>query len=179
MLDLWPEFEDVSVGASLDAMGPRAELIRNGTIWKDVEDNRELMMKKCPKVDFYVSATLSAFNAKHVVEFHNDWVEKGFITYKDWNMNVVQDPEHYRADILPLSMKEKITEEYQTHINKITPYDDLGRATNGFKSAIKFINSTDNTVLLPKFKKYIKLLDERRKQNTLQIFPELQGIFDV
>ena len=179
VLDLWPEFEDVSVGASLDAMGPRAELIRNGTIWKDVENNRELMIKKCPKVDFYVSATLSAFNAKHVVDFHDDWVKKGFISYKDWNMNVVQDPEHYRADILPLSMKKTITAEYEQHINKILPHDDLGRATNGFKSAIKFINANDNTKLLPSFKRYIELLDKRRNQNTVGVFPELQEVLDA
>ena len=67
VLDLWPEFEDVSVGASLDAMGPRAELIRNGTVWKDIEKNREDMLKKCPQVDFYVSATLSAFTAYTII----------------------------------------------------------------------------------------------------------------
>jgi organic radical activating enzyme len=178
VLDLWPEFKDVSVGASLDAMGPRAELVRNGTVWKDVENNREQMLKKCPKVDFYISATLSAFNHRHVIDFHNEWVDKGFIKWQDWNMNVVQDPEHYRADILPLSVKEKVTVEYQQHIEKIEPFDHLGRATNGFRSAIKFINSTDNTKLLPKFRKYVELLDKRRQQNTLQVFPELKEVIN-
>jgi len=178
VLDLWPEFEDVSVGASLDAMGPRGELVRNGTIWTDVEKNREQMLKKCPKVDFYISATLSAFNYRHVIDFHNDWVSKGFIDWQDWNMNVVQDPEHYRADILPQSVKDKITKEYEQHISKIEPLDKLGRATNGFKSAIKFINATDNTHLLPQFKKYIQLLDKRRNQNTLDVFPELEEVIN-
>ena len=178
VLDLWPEFEDVSVGASLDAMGPRAELIRNGTVWKDIEKNREDMLKKCPQVDFYVSATLSAFNVRHVVDFHNTWVEKGLIGYKDWNMNVVQDPEYYRADILPSAMKQTITEEYEQHIENITPHDDLGRATNGFRSAIKFINANDNTKMLPSFKRYIELLDKRRSQNTLDVFPELGEVIN-
>ena len=178
VLDLWPEFEDVSVGASLAAMGPRAELIRNGTVWKDIEKNREDMLKKCPQVDFYVSATLSAFNVRHVVDFHNTWVEKGLIGYKDWNMNVVQDPEYYRADILPSAMKQTITEEYEQHIENITPHDDLGRATNGFRSAIKFINANDNTKMLPSFKRYIELLDKRRSQNTLDVFPELGEVIN-
>ena len=94
-------------------------------------------------------------------------------------MNVVQDPEHYRADILPLSMKKTITAEYEQHINKILPHDDLGRATNGFKSAIKFINANDNTKLLPSFKRYIELLDKRRNQNTVGVFPELQEVLDA
>ena len=176
VLDLWPEFQDVSVGASLDAMGPRAELVRNGTVWADIEKNREEMLKKCPQVDFYISATLSAFNFYHVVDFHNDWVNKGFIRYQDWNMNVVQDPIHYRADILPFKVKEKVTKLYQQHIDQIEPIDSLGRATNGFKSAINFINATDNTNLLPEFKRYIKLLDNLRNQKTIEVFPELQEV---
>jgi sulfatase maturation enzyme AslB (radical SAM superfamily) len=178
VLDLWPEFQDVSVGASLDAMGSRAELVRNGTVWKDVEKNREQMLKKCPKVDFYISATLSAFNFRHVIDFHNTWVEKGFIKWQDWNMNVVQDPEHYRADILPLSVKQSVTVEYEDHIKKIEPFDHLGRATNGFRSAVKFINATDNTKLLPQFRRYIELLDKRRQQNTLDVFPELDEVIN-
>ena len=178
VLDLWPEFKDVSVGASLDAMGPRAELIRNGTIWADVENNREQMLKKCPKVDFYVSATLSVFNHLHVVDFYNDWVAKGLITHQDWNMNVVQDPTHYRADILPQHMKKEVTQLYEEHIKTIEPKDHLGRATNGFQSAIKFINGTDNTDLLKDFKRYVHMLDKRRNQKTLDVFPELKDIID-
>ena len=178
VLDLWPEFKDVSVGASLDAMGPRAELIRNGTVWADVERNREQMLKKCPKVDFYISATLSAFNCRHLVDFHNDWVSKGFVQYQDWNMNVVQDPLYYRADILPQTMKTELTDLYKSHIENIKTVDTIGRASNGFESAVKFINATDNSHLLPKFKQYVKLLDDRRNQKTVDVFPELKEILD-
>jgi len=59
VFDYWAKFAGVSVGASLDAMGPHAEYIRKGTKWDTVEDNRRLMMEMCPKVDFYVSPTLS------------------------------------------------------------------------------------------------------------------------
>jgi len=178
VLDLWPEFKDVSVGASLDAMGPRAELMRNGTVWADVERNREQMLKKCPQVDFYISATLSAFNCRHLVDFHNDWVSKGFVRYQDWNMNVVQDPLYYRADILPQTMKTELTELYKSHIENIKTVDTIGRASNGFESAVKFINATDNSHLLPKFKQYVKLLDDRRNQKTVDVFPELKEILD-
>ena len=66
VLDIWPEFKDVAVGASLDAMGPRAELMRNGTKWADVERNREDMLKKCPDVDFYISPTVGIFNYSQI-----------------------------------------------------------------------------------------------------------------
>ena len=61
----------------------RAELMRNGTKWADVEHNREAMLKKCPDVDFYISPTVGIFNYSHVIDFHNDWMEKGFIKEGD------------------------------------------------------------------------------------------------
>ena len=179
VLDIWPEFKDVSVGASLDAMGPRAELLRNGTVWKNVEENREQMIKKCPRVDFYVSCTLSAFNHDHVVDFHEDWTNRGFIKFKDWNMNVVQDPMHYRIDILPDHIKQKTIEKYKAHIEKIKKYDTLGRAVEGFNSGINMMQATDNTKYLDKFRQYTELLDARRQQKTSDVFPELKEVLDV
>ena len=65
VLELWREFNSVSVGASLDAMGAHAEYIRKGTKWSQVEQNREQMLKICPNVDFYISPTLSIMTVSY------------------------------------------------------------------------------------------------------------------
>ena len=70
MFDIWKKFDNVAVGASLDAMGPRAEYIRKGTKWDTVEKNRRQMMEICPDVDFYISPTLSIMNVWHIPDFH-------------------------------------------------------------------------------------------------------------
>lgn len=176
VLDIWPEFKDVSVGASLDAMGPRAELMRNGTIWKDVELNREKMLKKCPNVDFYISPTVGVFNHVHVIDFHNDWMDKGFIGPKDFNMNMIQDPMHYRIDILPETIKKQAQEKYKKHIQKIKPKDELGRATGGFESALKMMLADDKSYLIPKFRDITRKLDNLRNQKTIEVFPELEDL---
>ena len=176
VLDIWPQFKDVSVGASLDAMGDRAELMRNGTIWADVERNREDMLKKCPNVDFYISPTVGVFNHEHVIDFHKDWIAKGFIKPQDLNMNMIQDPEHYRIDILPESIKKRVSIRYKEHIAMIKPLDHLGRATSGFESALSMMMSNDNTHMITKFKQITQQLDQRRRQKTIEIFPELKEI---
>lgn len=179
VLDIWPEFKSVSVGASLDAMGPRAELMRNGTVWKDVVKNREDMLRKCPNVDFYISPTLSIFNHDHIVDFHNDWVKKGLIEVKDLNVNVVQDPMHYRIDIMPQNIKERTKEKYEEHIEHIKPLDRLGRATSGFESAINMMMAEDRSNMLDRFRTITKMLDDRRDQKTVDVFPELGEILNV
>ena len=83
VFDYWKKFDSVAVGASLDAMGPRAEYIRKGTKWDIVEENRRQMMEICPRVDFYISPTLSILNAMHIPDFHREWVGKGLIKPQD------------------------------------------------------------------------------------------------
>ena len=176
VLDIWPEFKQVSVGASLDAMGPRAEYVRNGTVWADVEHNREEMLKKCPNVDFYISPTVSVMNVDHISDFHKDWMAKGFLGPSDLHMNILQDPLHYRIDILPQHIKEKIKTKIELHMQSIEKQDTLKRAYNGFASTIDFMMSSDKTHLLPKFVEMTNLLDQRRKQKLVDVVPELGEI---
>jgi len=164
------------VGASLDAMGPRAEYIRKGTDWDQIERNREKMLEICPDVDFYISPTLSIMNALHLPDFHRDWVDRGFIRAQDLNVNILQDGVQYRIDIAPAEYKEILKEKYLAHLEWLRPLDRLNRATVGFESAIKFMMATDNTALLPKFWKNMQDIDRIRNESILDIIPELAAL---
>ena len=176
VFDYWCKFDSVAVGASLDGMGPHAEYIRKGTNWDTVERNRELMLKVCPKVDFYVSPTLSIMNALHLPDFHHSWVNKGYINPQDLNVNILQDPEYYRIDIAPMKYKQRIRMLYEEHLEWLRPLDSLHRATVGFESAINFMMATDNSNLLTKFWAKTDELDVIRKENILEVIPELEAI---
>ena len=176
VFDYWKKFDNVAVGASLDAMGVRAEYIRKGTDWAVVEDNRRKMLEICPNVDFYISPTLSIMNALHLPDFHRDWVEKGLLRPKDLNVNILQDPYHFRIDIAPAAMKAKIKDKFEQHLEWLRPQDHLSRATVGFESAINFMMSTDNSQLITTFWNKTKQLDELRKENVLDAIPELEEL---
>ena len=174
VFDYWKKFKNVSVGASLDGMGPRAEIIRKGTNWEQTENNRRRMMEESPHVDFYISSTVSAMNVLHVLDFHKDWVEKGLVTAKDFNINVLQGPEWYRIDILPTWFKEEVVyPAYEKHIAWLEPQDKLQRATNGFKSLLNMMKATDNSQDFDRFKKEIYILDKLRNEKFWDTFPEL------
>ena len=176
VFEYWKQFDSVAVGASLDAMGPRGEYIRKGTDWAVVEQNRRDMMRICPEVDFYISPTLSIMNALHLPDFHRDWVEKGLLRPQDLNVNILQDPYEYRIDIAPQSYKELVRDRYQEHLDWLRPRDSLHRATVGFESAITYMMDTDNTALIPKFWSTTDNLDKIRKENILDIIPELAAL---
>jgi radical SAM protein with 4Fe4S-binding SPASM domain len=176
VFDYWRRFDSVAVGASLDAMGARAEYIRKGTDWAVIEDNRRRMMEICPRVDFYMSPTLSIMNAWHLPDFHRDWVEKGLIRAQDLNVNILQDPAYYRIDIAPIKYKQRLRVKFLEHIEWLRPQDPLNRATVGFESAINFMMSTDNSSLLKKFWDKTHQLDEIRKERLLDMIPELEAL---
>lgn len=172
VLEWWKKFDSVSVGASLDAMGPRAEYMRKGTIWNDIEDNRRQMIDICPNVDFYISATVNIFNALHITDFHKDWTEKGFIKAQDFNINILNSPSYYRADALPQHLKDTAIQKIEDTIVWLKDKDHLTRATNGYKGLISFINGKDNTKFLPQFFLLTDQLDQLRKEKFETVFSE-------
>jgi hypothetical protein len=176
VFDYWKKFDSVAVGASLDAMGMRAEYIRKGTDWAVVEENRRRMIEICPNVDFYISPTLSIMNAWHLPDFHKSWTEQGLIRPQDLNVNILQDPAHYRIDIAPIKYKQRLRVKFEEHLEWLRPLDRLNRATVGFESAINFMMSTDNTHLLDNFWRKTHQLDEIRKERLLDSIPELEAL---
>lgn len=176
VFEYWKQFKSVAVGASLDDSGQRGEYIRKGTEWSVVEQNRRDMLAICPGVDFYISPTLSIMNARHLPEFHRDWVEKGLIRAQDLNVNILQDPAYYRIDIAPQEYKAELTQRYRAHIEWLADKDALSRATQGFESAITFMNATDNTHLIDTFWRRTHELDSIRKESCLDIIPELKAL---
>jgi sulfatase maturation enzyme AslB (radical SAM superfamily) len=176
VFEYWKQFNSVAVGASLDGSGRYGEYIRKGTEWNKIEQNRIDMIAICPDVDFYISPTLSIMNAWHLPDFHQDWVERGLIKPQDLNVNILQDPPHYRIDIAPMKYKQRLRIKYQEHLEWLKNQDPLERASEGFKSAINFMMATDNTQLIDTFWRKTHELDSIRSEHLLDFIPELQSL---
>jgi MoaA/NifB/PqqE/SkfB family radical SAM enzyme len=176
VFEYWRQFDSVAVGASLDGMGHAAEYIRKGTKWYDVVQNRHQMIAICPQVDFYISPTLSILNAWHLPDFHREWCAAGLIQPQDLNVNILQDPAYYRIDIAPQEYKQKLEAKYLKHLDWMIDRDPLQRATQGFQSAINFMNATDNTQLIDTFWRKTYELDNIRNENILDVLPELRAL---
>lgn len=176
VLDYWKLFKNVSVGASLDDSHERGEYIRKGTKWDEIVRNREQMLEVTPNVDFYVSSTVSLMNVWHQPEFHQEWVNKGYINAQDWNVNILQSPDRMRIDVLPKVYKQQVEEKLLQHIEWLEPRDPLRRAVNGYRSMITFMNSTDNSNLLSRFFVRNDKLDESREEKFEEVFPEYKEL---
>ena len=177
IFELWNKFDSVSIGASLDAEGPRAELMRKGTVWNDIVANRKRMLEVCPQVDFYISATVGLSNCLHVLDFHKNWVEQGLIKPQDFNFNLLQYPLWQRMDLLPQEEKDRVTEKYKEHIEWLKSQDHLTRASKGFKSALDWMNKKDLSKHMPTFVEETRKYDKIRDENFTDVFPEWKELF--
>ena len=178
VLELWNKFDSVSIGASLDAEGKRGELMRKGTLWDDVVANRKRMLEVCPQVDFYISSTVGLINALHIPDFHRHWVDQGLLKPQDFNFNLLQFPFWQRIDLASPEYKQKIKQKYEDHIKWLKPQDHLTRATKGFESGIDYMMRRDNHSHIDQFKTEMKRLDSIREENMLEVFPELQELYE-
>ena len=176
VLDLWRQFSSVCVAASLDESHDRAEIIRSGTDWNEVEQNIRDLKRECPHVDFMISPTLSIMNIWRFVEFHRYMIDSGFIEPKDFNLNILQGPECYRIDALPLEIKLKYKKIFEDHIEWLRTRDPINRAVGGFESAVRFMMATDNSHRLPEFWDTVNDLDWSRNEDLLSVVPELEAI---
>jgi len=173
VMELWKLFDTVSIGASLDASYARGEYIRKGQDWSQTVANRERMLRICPKVDFYVSSTVSIYNAGHIPEFHREWVDRGLIRPMDWNINVLQGPSFERASILPRSYKDQIIKKLEHHIAWLEPLDKLNRAVHGYRALVTFVNQEEySPAALAEFFKMNDAVDQIRNESFETVFPE-------
>ncbi len=178
VFELWNKFDSVSVGASLDAEGSRAELMRKGTKWEETVANRKRMMEVCPQVDFYISSTVGLMNSLHVCDFHKNWVEKGLINAQDFNFNLLQHPIWQRMDILPPEHKERVKDKYEEHIKWLKGKDPLTRASKGFESGLKWMLEKDHQKHLDLFFSNTRKYDKIRNENSVDVFPEWKELFE-
>jgi len=172
VFDLWNEFDSVTVGASLDAEGARAEYLRSGTVWNDIVENRLQMKEKSPNVDFWVTCTVGIINALHVPDFHRSWIDQGLINPQDFNLEHIYKPHYMRVDTATLELKEQIIKKYLEFIKWLEPNDPIGRATLAYRGIIRYL---DNLRPFDKvdFWNNVNQLDRYYKTDLLDVFPEL------
>lgn len=186
VLEFWPKFKNVEIGASVDGMFEEGEYIRSGFKWNQFVENRNKMKETCPHAEFYITCTTSIQNAYHVIPFHHHLWDAGLIpNFDKFFVNIVTEPPHLDVSILPQHHKEFLAEAYHKHTNFLamaTGQEGLP-AINSRRGFVSLRNHMlqDNPrqeELLRVFKYKMKQLDEVRGENFVKTFPQLKDLID-
>ncbi len=181
VMKLWNKFDNVLIGASLDASYKQGEYIRKGQKWSQVVENRRRLWRVSPNVDFYISPTVGLMNVWNLPDFHKEWVDLGFIEPNEFHINLLLDPMYYRVQVLPRHIKDQIHIKYNEYLEQAIQRwgkTETERLVDSCKYLLTFMEQEDLTSELPAFRKWTNDLDRIRGEKFVDIFPELAELMD-
>jgi MoaA/NifB/PqqE/SkfB family radical SAM enzyme len=182
IIELWKKFKNITIAVSLDGIGAKCEYLRKGLKWNNVLINLVKIKNECPNAKILINYTASAFNIIHLADFHREMIEKSYIKADAINLILLNKPIYYNMKILPSEMKKQVTEKIKKHITWLKQQsaftgEEMLSADKQFESCINFLNDEDLSDQIPRFVSNTVRLDEYRKENCLEIFPELSPLF--
>jgi radical SAM protein with 4Fe4S-binding SPASM domain len=179
IFDLWKDFDDVLVMASLDAMGPRAEYLRKNMKWQETENLRVQMLEICPNVRFRLDPTVSVHNILHLPNFIDDWISKNLINQEEVKINMLYEPEEYCVRNLSETNKQKVHENYKSKIKKLEQAElNSSNLIVQYHAVLDFM-AVKGKEMESLFVDTSKKLDQIRKEKLEDVFPELKDSFNL
>lgn len=183
---LWKPFIDnpkgkVQLFASLDAVGPVAELARNGTKWNDVHNNIKTALSS--GVEVFVSPTVSIINVFHVTDLFDTIVNLGIKPEYIVFNNFLTDPQCYDIRILPEDLKEELMRKLEKYGDNLPNGPYKNAINNAITAWVNFLYSDFNVDLLQlqisrrELVRVTTILDVRRNESFLDINPQYKDWF--
>lgn len=173
VIDYWNQFNDVTVGASIDASDRVAEYVRHGTEWTDITENILLIKTFAPKVKLQITSTVGFLTIENLIQLQTKWINQGLFKIDDLKLKVLVAPDYLSPAALPVHHKKRLTAIIQNHINW------LGETSLAslWQDVLQFMNNNDYTHSLNDFRHRTCVLDNHRKESFLDIFPEFQDLY--
>jgi MoaA/NifB/PqqE/SkfB family radical SAM enzyme len=180
LLALWKNFDKVEISASIDHYGKRAEYIRHGTKWEEIENNFRIL-KATPNLQLQINTVVSVFNILTLHDFYEYLYTNGLYEPNDqtYSLFPLITPQEFSGLILPKEYKEKAIENIVKLVGKMHSLGFREPVKSNLISLLKWIYS-ENTWDQYKetFKLEVNRIDRIRGENFEKTFPELAGLLD-
>jgi len=171
-LEIWP---------SIDEIGPRAELIRSGTVWSKVEAN----LKRLTTLDntlIQPGITVGAWNVFRLPEIINHLVDIGVINserhYRNFFLNLIETPSHYNITILPDKFKNETRERLIKFIGSFNKKHNTDIRKH-FAQILSELSKDHNPKAARQFVTMTARVDSVRKEQFYDVVPELKMLQDA
>jgi radical SAM protein with 4Fe4S-binding SPASM domain len=175
VLDLWKQFSNITVGASLDAKGDVAKYVRHGTNWSTIESNLELVKSQCSHVNFKVTSTVGLLNADSLIRLQQEWHTSGTLDISKFFQSTMISPEHLTVSALPLEHKQRLERIINHHITWCKENNAKGLATQ-WTDVLNYMWSKDDSHYMSEFKRLTQITDQHRNESLEKAIPELKNL---
>lgn len=179
IVDMWKNFKHVSIGASIDSIGKRAEYARTGTIWHKIEDNVNYLFdefdKKDTEVIFTLNSTMTLYTISGLVELLK-WAKSYNGKIRMIRLNEVHGSQFENSfDLLSMSLRYNIVREVDSFIDDID--DIVIEGWEPIKNKLLVPTEAENARKIAAVK-FLKAFDKVRNTDVMSACPELTEMFD-
>ena len=177
ILSLWKHFKKIELSCSIDHYGERAEWLRHGTDWGQIETNL-LAFRNLDYVSFQMNTVFSIFNYSTIGDFYEYLRNKNIIRADDWHHTLYQaiNPSYYCAKSLPKELKALARENALSFIGK----QGFKAIDSALQDAVKFAEESDDwEINRDRFQSQTISIDEIREEDFARTFPELRSLIDT
>ncbi len=168
ILDLWKQFDEIYLTFSLDGIKDKGEYIRKGFNWDEFQNNLKKISEELNNVMLSCNVTVSVLNILDLVEIF-DFIESQGVDARRVKLLPVKNPRAYSVTILPTEVKASIRKLYEAERFHGWIHDQM-------RGLLDYMDSRDDSVLLPQFFALNVRLDLLRGENTLPIQPIVDAI---
>lgn len=175
VIDLWQEFSDVNVCASIDARGKVAEYIRHGTNWAVIENNVRLVKSLLPSLKFSVTSAVGCMNIESLIELQKMWHNDKKLNIEHFSLTTITSPAYLTVRVLPLEHKHRLEQIITSHITWCRNNFAEKLATQ-WSDVLSYMIAQDDSHYLSEFRRLTNTLDAYRNESFKEVFPQLQDI---
>ncbi len=200
IIEIWQRFKLIKVGFSIDAVDQKNHYIRFPSEWDTVVKNLHRLDNTPDNIQVSIATAIQILNIKHLPDFARWKITQNFrkINFQNimegmeagggiFNMHLLYIPTWLSIKVLPSKDKDDVRKafgEFATwlHENYRQDEDYWKKNPYGWKrwqAVLDFMDSEDHSDQLPAFKEYIEKLDNLRKTNFQETFPELSHLLDL
>ncbi len=162
VLQLWEQFSNVEIMASIDGIGELGEYIRKEMDWEKILINRE-HIRRLKNIQFKVSPTVSVFNMEYLPEMYKEMVSTNFIRPKDIYLNLLERPNYYNIQIFSKEQKAAIQKSYAVFFEWLSKNGIDSFVKDQFQVCLDYMEEKDDSRLWSKFLNETEKLDEVQK----------------
>lgn len=177
VIELWSKFSNVTIMASVDAIGPIAEYVRHGTVWSDIETNVDIVKTQCPHVNIVVTSTVGLLNASSLIELQKNWHENNVLDISKFSLSAMVGPEHLTVCALPEHHKARLSRLISQHIQWCHKHQ-ANKLAKEWQNVVSYMMSQDLSHQLPEFKRLTLTMDQHRGQSLVDVLPEYHDIME-
>jgi len=175
VVDLWKNFSNITIGASLDATGSVAEYVRHGTKWKTIESNLELVKTHCPHVNFTVTSTVGLLNVSSLIDLQKSWHADKNLDISRFSLSTMISPNHLTVCALPSEHKTRLNSLIKNHI-VWCQNEGNEKLADQWNNVLNYMWSQDHSHYLSEFKRLTQIMDRHRNESLAKAIPELANL---